>query len=91
MHARGSLKTWDSLPPSKRKKAPLVSGILPPRPELGQMVAPDSGEEEGHGRESQTGHIHGHLASCGHVQANPAVRNFLWGRVSLLGSLDSGE
>nr|XP_053781431.1 breast cancer metastasis-suppressor 1 isoform X2 [Desmodus rotundus] len=26
MHARGSSKTWDSLPPSKRKKAPLVSG-----------------------------------------------------------------
>uniref|UniRef100_A0A8D0VDP2 BRMS1 transcriptional repressor and anoikis regulator n=1 Tax=Sus scrofa TaxID=9823 RepID=A0A8D0VDP2_PIG len=26
LHARGSSKTWDSLPPSKRKKAPLVSG-----------------------------------------------------------------
>lgn len=29
LHPRGSSKTWDSLPPSKRKKAPLVSGILP--------------------------------------------------------------
>ena len=29
LHARGSSKTWDSLPPNKRKKAPLVSGILP--------------------------------------------------------------
>ncbi|XP_075857759.1 breast cancer metastasis-suppressor 1 isoform X1 [Microcebus murinus] len=26
LHARGSSKSWDSLPPSKRKKAPLVSG-----------------------------------------------------------------
>ncbi|XDA87836.1 hypothetical protein R6Z07F_017517 [Ovis aries] len=26
LHARGSSKTWDSLPPNKRKKAPLVSG-----------------------------------------------------------------
>uniref|UniRef100_A0A671DY35 BRMS1 transcriptional repressor and anoikis regulator n=1 Tax=Rhinolophus ferrumequinum TaxID=59479 RepID=A0A671DY35_RHIFE len=26
LHARGSSKTWDTLPPSKRKKAPLVSG-----------------------------------------------------------------
>ncbi|XP_054426550.1 breast cancer metastasis-suppressor 1 isoform X1 [Pteronotus mesoamericanus] len=26
LHARGGAKTWDSLPPSKRKKAPLVSG-----------------------------------------------------------------
>lgn len=26
LHARSSAKTWDSLPPSKRKKAPLVSG-----------------------------------------------------------------
>ncbi|KAI5278144.1 Beta-1,4-Glucuronyltransferase 1 [Manis pentadactyla] len=26
LHAKGSSKTWDSLPPSKRKKAPLVSG-----------------------------------------------------------------
>ncbi|XP_027625194.1 breast cancer metastasis-suppressor 1 isoform X2 [Tupaia chinensis] len=26
LHSRGSSKTWDSLPPSKRKKAPLVSG-----------------------------------------------------------------
>lgn len=25
LHARGSSKTWDSLPPNKRKKAPLVS------------------------------------------------------------------
>ncbi|EPQ13339.1 Breast cancer metastasis-suppressor 1 like protein [Myotis brandtii] len=30
LHTRGSSRTWDSLPPSKRKKAPLVSGILPP-------------------------------------------------------------
>lgn len=29
LHA-SSARTWDSLPPSKRKKAPLVSGILPP-------------------------------------------------------------
>lgn len=28
LNARGGTKTWDSLPPSKRKKAPLVSGIL---------------------------------------------------------------
>uniref|UniRef100_A0A096MXF6 BRMS1 transcriptional repressor and anoikis regulator n=1 Tax=Papio anubis TaxID=9555 RepID=A0A096MXF6_PAPAN len=26
LHARGSSRSWDSLPPSKRKKAPLVSG-----------------------------------------------------------------
>ncbi|XP_055987952.1 breast cancer metastasis-suppressor 1 [Sorex fumeus] len=26
LHARGPPRTWDSLPPSKRKKAPLVSG-----------------------------------------------------------------
>uniref|UniRef100_G1QBI5 BRMS1 transcriptional repressor and anoikis regulator n=1 Tax=Myotis lucifugus TaxID=59463 RepID=G1QBI5_MYOLU len=26
LHTRGSPRTWDSLPPSKRKKAPLVSG-----------------------------------------------------------------
>lgn len=26
LHSRGSSKTWDSVPPSKRKKAPLVSG-----------------------------------------------------------------
>lgn len=26
LHANGSSKTWDSLPPSKRRKAPLVSG-----------------------------------------------------------------
>jgi len=26
LHARSSAKTWDSLPASKRKKAPLVSG-----------------------------------------------------------------
>ncbi|KAM9219759.1 breast cancer metastasis-suppressor 1 isoform 1-T1 [Trichechus inunguis] len=26
LHAGGSSRTWDSLPPSKRKKAPLVSG-----------------------------------------------------------------
>uniref|UniRef100_UPI002955B221 breast cancer metastasis-suppressor 1 homolog n=1 Tax=Panthera onca TaxID=9690 RepID=UPI002955B221 len=26
LHAGSSAKTWDSLPPSKRKKAPLVSG-----------------------------------------------------------------
>ncbi|XP_006893477.1 PREDICTED: breast cancer metastasis-suppressor 1 [Elephantulus edwardii] len=26
LHARGSSRTWDPLPPSKRKKAPLVSG-----------------------------------------------------------------
>lgn len=30
LHARGSSKTWGSVPPSKRKKAPLVSGILSP-------------------------------------------------------------
>ncbi|XP_032345788.1 breast cancer metastasis-suppressor 1 isoform X1 [Camelus ferus] len=29
LHARGSSKTWDSLPPSKRKKAPLVSAPCP--------------------------------------------------------------
>lgn len=56
LHARGSSKTWDSLPPSKRKKAPLVSGILPPAgPEPGRMArsAPDLGEEvEGRGRQS---------------------------------------
>lgn len=40
LHARGSSKTWDSLPPSKRKKAPLVSGILPLKsPETGQDKA----------------------------------------------------
>nr|XP_025843943.1 breast cancer metastasis-suppressor 1 homolog [Vulpes vulpes] len=26
LHVRSSAKTWDSLPPSKRKKAPLISG-----------------------------------------------------------------
>ncbi|XP_019668265.2 breast cancer metastasis-suppressor 1 isoform X1 [Felis catus] len=29
LHAGSSAKTWDSLPPSKRKKAPLVSGMSP--------------------------------------------------------------
>lgn len=81
LHARGSSKTWDTLPPSKRKKAPLVSGILPPMgPKLGRMAgsAPDLGEGvEGHRRQSQTRRIYGHWASCGHVRANPAVRNCL--------------
>lgn len=37
LHSRGSSKTWDSVPPSKRKKAPLVSGILPSKsPDTGQ-------------------------------------------------------
>lgn len=41
LHARGGSKTWDSLPPSKRKKAPLVSGILHSRsPETGQDRQP---------------------------------------------------
>lgn len=30
LHARSSTKTWDPLAAGKRKKAPLVSGILPP-------------------------------------------------------------
>lgn len=29
LHSRGGSKAWDPVPPSKRKKAPLVSGILP--------------------------------------------------------------
>lgn len=46
LHARGGSKTWDSLPPSKRKKAPLVSGILHSKsPETGQdKAALDSGK-----------------------------------------------
>lgn len=60
LHARGSSKTWDSLPPSKRKKAPLVSGILPPAgPERSRMAgsAPELGEGEGYGRESDKAHV----------------------------------
>lgn len=48
------------------------------RPRLG-------GSGEGHGRVRQTGHIRGRLASCGCVQASPAVRNCLRGRASLRG------
>lgn len=88
LHAGSSAKTWDSLPPSKRKKAPLVSGILPPTStQTGQDIQTGGGGG-GHGGQSQTRRVYGHLASRSPVQASPAVREFLWGPGSLLGCVD---
>lgn len=38
LHSRSSSKAGDAMPPSKRKKAPLVSGILP-------LKSPDTGQD----------------------------------------------